>query len=381
MSKVAAVEVSNDKSLENTIDETVEFTKLIKSLKAKIIDMKNQLKPLKQKIDDNQVHTSKGVSFLEVKYQVMLQYILQLAYFVHLKISGKQLENNPVVESLVELRVILDKMKPIEAKLKYQIDKLVRAAVVENTQKNEEKKADVSTSEAVAADPLAFKPNPMNLLSKDNDDEEEDVDDDDTNAAGVYRPPKLAPVNYDENVGRKSGKKERDEARMKEKASRSRLMKDLMAEMSENPEEIGVFGGVNEGTGYGDRIDNVIAEKDRYEEDNYVRLAVTRKEKQRLNKNKKMRFESEFDNLNDFSNLAGLEDVEEQENQRYRNVLNRKKQDVDVLEAGQKRARGDDDNEDSFNGLFDGERRGKNKFSSARNKKKGGRPKAKKRRA
>lgn len=29
--------------------EVVEFTKLIKDLKAKIIDMKNQLKPLKQK--------------------------------------------------------------------------------------------------------------------------------------------------------------------------------------------------------------------------------------------------------------------------------------------------------------------------------------------
>ncbi|KAG2213796.1 hypothetical protein INT46_005251 [Mucor plumbeus] len=380
MSKVATLEMSSDKNLESTVDDTVEFTKLIKSLKAKIIDMKNQLKPLKQKIDDNQVHTSKGVSFLEVKYQVMLQYILQLAYFVHLKISGKQLENNPVVESLVELRVILDKMKPIEAKLKYQIDKLVRAAVVENTQKNDEKKAEVSTSEAVAADPLAFKPNPMNLLNKDNDDDDEDADDD-TNAAGVYRPPKLAPVNYDENAGRKSGKKERDEARMKEKASRSRLMKDLMTEMSENPEELGVFGGVNEGTGYGDRIDNVIAEKDRYEEDNYVRLAVTRKEKQRLNKNKKMRFESEFDNLNDFSNLVGLENVEEQENQRYRNVLNRKKQDVDVLEGGNKRARDDDDNDDNFSGLFDGERKGKNKFSSARSKKKGGRPKAKKRRS
>lgn len=245
------------------------------------------------RIDEEQIKTSKGVSFLEVKYQVMLQYILQLAYFVHLKISGKQVENSPVIESLVELRVILDKMKPIENKLKYQIDKLVRAAVVETTQKNEEKAA-LTTSQAVAADPLAFKPNPLNLLNKDNDDDEED-DDEDTNAAGVYRPPKLAPVNYDENAGRKSGKKERDDARMKEKASRSRLMKDLMTEMSENPEEIGVFGGVNEGTGYGDKIDGIIAEKDRYEEDNYVRLAVTRKEKQRLNSNKKMRFESEFD--------------------------------------------------------------------------------------
>ncbi|KAI7873304.1 Sas10/Utp3/C1D family-domain-containing protein [Mucor mucedo] len=293
-----AVAATMEKPVENgaeksTVDETVEFTKLIKDLKAKIIDMKNQLKPLKQKIDDKKVETSKGVSFLEVKYQVMLQYILQLAYFVHLKISGKQIENSPVIESLVELRVILDKMKPIENKLKYQIDKLVRAAVVETTQKNEEKAA-ITTSQAVAADPLAFKPNPLNLLNKDNDDEDEE-DDEDTNAAGVYRPPKLAPVNYDENAGRKSGKKERDDARMKEKASRSRLMKDLMTEMSENPEEIGVFGGVNEGTGYGDKIDGLIAEKDRYEEDNYVRLAVTRKEKQRLNSNKKMRFESEFD--------------------------------------------------------------------------------------
>lgn len=251
------------------------------------------------RINDNQVHTSKGVSFLEVKYQVMLQYILQLAYFVHLKISGKQVENNPIIESLVELRVILDKMKPIENKLKYQIDKLVRAAVVENTQKTEAAATaatgTTTTAQAVAADPLAFKPNPMNLLNKDNDDDEVDEDIDDDTTGGVYRPPKLAPVNYDENAGRKSGKKERDEARMKEKASRSRLMKDLMTEMSENPEEIGVFGGVNEGTGYGDRIDNVIAEKDRYEEDNYVRLAVTRKEKQRINANKKMRFESEFE--------------------------------------------------------------------------------------
>ncbi|KAI8647411.1 Sas10/Utp3/C1D family-domain-containing protein [Parasitella parasitica] len=381
MSKTATVEACHEEKSEIVAYEAAEFTKLIKSLKAKIIDMKNQLKPLKQKVESNQVQTSKGVSFLEVKYQIMLQYILQLAYFVHLKISGKQVENSPAVESLVELRVILDKMKPIEAKLKYQIDKLVRAAVVESTQKNEETKAnDVSTSEAVAADPLAFKPNPMNLLNKvdDDDDVDEDVDDD-TNAIGVYKPPKLAPVNYDENAGRKSGKKERNEVRMKEKASRSRLMKDLMTEMSENPEEIGVFGGVNEGTGYGDRIDNVIAEKDRYEEDNYVRLAVTRKEKQRLNKNKKMRFESEFDNLNDFSNLVGLGDVEEQENQRYRNVLERKNQNIDGFESGNKKRARDD--EDNFNGLFDGERKGKNKFSSARSKKKNGHPKPKKRRS
>ncbi|KAI7907191.1 Sas10/Utp3/C1D family-domain-containing protein [Cokeromyces recurvatus] len=297
MTEVATLEKPIDISTENTTDDSVDFTKLIKDLKKKIGDMKNQLKPLKQKVKENQIQTSKGVSFLEVKYQLMLQYVLQLAYFVQLKISGKQIENHPVIESLVELRVILDKMKPIETKLKYQIDKLVRAAMVDRTKQQQETKKEMTTEEVVAADPLAFKPNPMNLINKKDDNDDEVVIDEDTtdDMTGIYRPPKLAPVTYNEDIGKKSGKKQRDEARLKEKASRSRLMKDIMTEMSENPEELDVYGGVNEGLGYGDRIDSMIAEKESYEENNYVRLAVTRKEKQRLNKNRRMRFESEFD--------------------------------------------------------------------------------------
>lgn len=36
-------------SMLNFIIETVEFIKLVKELKAKVVDMKNQLKPLKEK--------------------------------------------------------------------------------------------------------------------------------------------------------------------------------------------------------------------------------------------------------------------------------------------------------------------------------------------
>lgn len=85
--------------------------------------------------------------------------------------------------------------------------------------------------------------------------------------------------------------------------------------------------------------------------------------------------------MNDFSNLIGLENVEEQENERYRNVLNRKKQKSEIYEGGNKRAREEDqDKDDNFNGLFDGERGGKNQFSTARSNKKKGH-KSKKRRS
>ncbi|CAO3601334.1 unnamed protein product [Absidia cylindrospora] len=247
--------------------------------------------PLMEKLKNGQLQTSKGVSFLEAKYQIMLQYILQLTFFIHAKLSGQRIKDHPVVDSLVELRVVLERMKPIETKLKYQIDKLVRTAVM-GTQANKDS----------VNDPMAFKPNPMNLMSKDDDDNDDDEsEDDDTmmmrtdDKGDVYRPPKMAPVSYDETGGSKKSKYDRDQERLHEKASRSRVIQDLMTEMNDAPEEVDALGGVNEGTGYGERMDRKIAEKNDYEENNYVRLQVTRKEKKHLLAKNKMRFESEFD--------------------------------------------------------------------------------------
>jgi hypothetical protein len=45
-----------------------------------------------------------------------------------LKSQGKSVKDHPVVDQLVRIRAIMDKMKPIEKKLSYQIDKLVRTA-------------------------------------------------------------------------------------------------------------------------------------------------------------------------------------------------------------------------------------------------------------
>ncbi|KAI9494906.1 Sas10/Utp3/C1D family-domain-containing protein [Zychaea mexicana] len=299
----------------STENKPSELSVILKDLKSKVTELKTQLKPIIQRYHDGEIKTSKGVSFLEVKYQLMVQYITELAYYVHLKLSGKSIENHPVVNSLIELRVILDKMKPIENKLKYQIDKLVRTAVM-GTQKQ---------PEVGNQDPLAFKPNPMNLLARDEEEEEEEEEGEEEGKSGVYRPPKLAPVVYDESKGRKS-KYEKDQERLRERSSRSRVIRDLMADMNDAPEEVDAMGGVNEGMGYGERFDEQLKEKDDYEENNYVRLAVTRKEKQRLKAKNRMRFETEFDNLNDFNNLVGIQDVEEEENERFKNVLNRKRQ-------------------------------------------------------
>ncbi|OZJ05422.1 hypothetical protein BZG36_01651 [Bifiguratus adelaidae] len=351
-------------------DELPDYAKVVSDLAAKVDEVHRQITSLAKRYSSvNGLPTNKGVSFLEVKYKTMLQYIHNLSYVVYLKLCGKSPENHPVVNSLIRLRLLLEKMKPVEHKLKYQIDKLVRAAVVAGTEgmedatKSKAKSNALTSAATIANDPLAFRPNPANLVSKATEDDEEDG----SVEAGdkAYRPPRLAPVSYDDDVKTKS-KKERDQIRLLQKASKSRIMRDLIAEMDDRPEEIDALGGVNEGIGFGERRDRELQERDKFEEDNFVRLMLNKKDKRRLEGNGRMRFEDEFDNLNDFSNLVGMNDVAEDAGARMRNANERRKRRHDT---------GDDlDGEEPTSGkrnritddLDEMEGKGRNKFQQAK---------------
>jgi hypothetical protein len=49
-----------------------------------------------------------------------------------LQAKGEQVKDHPVINQLVKIRVYLEKIKPIEKKLKYQIDKLLKTAAIGN---------------------------------------------------------------------------------------------------------------------------------------------------------------------------------------------------------------------------------------------------------
>ena len=58
----------------------------------------------------------------------MLNYVMNVCYYLVMKAEGKSIAQHPVVQHLVEMRVYMEKMNPLENKLKYQIDKLLRTA-------------------------------------------------------------------------------------------------------------------------------------------------------------------------------------------------------------------------------------------------------------
>jgi U3 small nucleolar ribonucleoprotein protein LCP5 len=244
-----------------------------------------------------------GISLLDVKNDLLLAYLQNLVFLILLKLrdhskSDKKDGTDPldingdVVKKLVELRVYIEKgVRPLENRLKYQIDKVVRAAedsartatqksdtkprrrASKNAQNNRDSDSDVSDSgsEGLAqsdaeADELAYGPNvsafaraKVEGVRKAKEDEPKD---------GIYRPPRIHPTSLPITQGR--------EEKGARRSGKSATLDEFIAtELSGAPvaePSIGstIVAGGRRMKSQKEREDE--AERREYEESNFVRL-------------------------------------------------------------------------------------------------------------
>ena len=252
-----------------------------------------------------------------------------LIYMMH-KLEGKSLsDHQDIIDQLIKDRVIIEKMHPIERKLRYQIDKLLKMATT-------------GTLESEAANPLRFKPNLADLDSGDDagddvsmtsvktrkkkarsfgGDVSEGDDDvvDDVSSGGVYRPPKLREVAFsEEGEGLTSAEKARERLeKSKKRAAKSSIMSYIKSQYGVAPEEERVVGTDiyeedNEDTATGEAAIAARRRRERaeYEEEMMTRLDETKEEKKRNRKAPKL--VDELANLDKFSDILALREEEEE---------------------------------------------------------------------
>ena len=83
---------------------------------------------MRVQVREGQLATAEGVSYLEVKNLLLLHYCLHLVFYLMLKAEGKPVRQHPVIARLVEIRAFLERVRPIDKKLRYQMEKLLTAA-------------------------------------------------------------------------------------------------------------------------------------------------------------------------------------------------------------------------------------------------------------
>jgi len=213
-------------------------------------------------VRSGELSTENGLSFLEVKYHSLLDYLINLTYVVLRKCSGETIEKDPSIDRLIELRTVLEKIRPIDYKLRYQIDKLVKTA---------------DTGVLDVNDPSNFKARPDLLVSQldeaSSEESEEEEKPKEKHSDKIYRPPKLTAMPYeDDDV---MDKRKRQMERARKRALGSSIIRELKEELLDTPIEI------SDGSRAQQMYNKAQKERERYEEDNFTRLPITKAEKQR----------------------------------------------------------------------------------------------------
>jgi len=221
-----------------------------------------------------------------------------------LKSKGESVKGKPVMSKLLELRLLLEKIRPLDGKLKYQIDRLIKYSTLDSANANTEN----------------LRPDPDALLddydNEDNEDNDNEGNNDDYgkkisktsyNDSDVYRAPKLVAMPYKEKESNKD-KIEKQIMKKRSKLKNSEILETLREEFGVTPESFSSSGvtGMNDSASI---LRKEAEERRRYEEDRFVRTVMSRKDKQRIRQS--MRESTRFDNFTRIGDIGDFEELAE----------------------------------------------------------------------
>ncbi len=264
--------------------DALELKALLQELRSSLSEIRGRLGPLLQEVKSGEIATAEGVSYLEAKHLLLMHYVAHLVFYLLLKAEGKSVKDHPVIARLIEIRSYLEKTRPIDKKLKYQIEKLLVAA---------DATRDVAVPAKVTNDDLAAaKPRPGALMVDDDDDVDPDLDGAALNGAnpesGTYRPPRLNPVSMeldetdDLGPGRLSGKDRRRQLNASRKASRSQYIQEFAANLAGAPEERKMGMPIGMDTADALRQRQKLEARAEVEEELMIRVPLSKDERKKL---------------------------------------------------------------------------------------------------
>lgn len=270
-----------------------ELLGIVTELKDQIADLKGRILPIKdlvRRVADTHRVQDDVVDYLEVKAQLLLSYCTNVVFYLYMKAQGRSVATHPVMKQLLKLRYVMEKMRPLDGKLKHQIDRLVQLSAMSAQDLSQHQSTDL------------LRPNPSAFLAEGNkkgkssskakkaskhhssDEEEEDEEGgdsmdedsdsgyakDNADAGGVYKVPKRTAVPYKESetaLDRRDQKIEKQRAKIK----RSELMDALREEFGSAP-EAAASSGLGMKSGDLKKLQEEADERREFEEDRFVRL-------------------------------------------------------------------------------------------------------------
>lgn len=117
--------VSVKEKLKMLRKESPELLELIDDLKVKLTEMKDELEPLLQLVEQKIIPPGKGSQYLKTKYNLYLNYCSNISFYLILKARRVPVHGHPVIERLVTYRNLINKLSVVDQKLSSEIRHLL----------------------------------------------------------------------------------------------------------------------------------------------------------------------------------------------------------------------------------------------------------------
>merc|ERR1712226_1163404 len=116
--------------------------------------IKHQLPHVEEKSFDPEL--KHGISLMQLKNVALMAHNANLLQIVDLKLRGESIKESSTVDRLLETRVLMERVKPLEVKLKYQIERLLKLTASSAFDVDNDKRSEKA---------LSYKPNLSKLMA------------------------------------------------------------------------------------------------------------------------------------------------------------------------------------------------------------------------
>ncbi|CDW91128.1 UNKNOWN [Stylonychia lemnae] len=301
-----------------------ELNKILEEYIQNVDNLNNKLKPMMQRVFDKNsgIETKHGMTYLEMKYNLLSSYCQFLQFYMLLKLEGHpNINKHPVIKRLLHIKTLLEKLRPLDQKLQYQIDKSLRTAAISEVQQDIE----IDPSQLLE-NPLNYKPNmdnlrdPVNIneefedddesaLGKENDEDSDEDEEEDEGKRQIYKASKLNPVYYED---KNTKKQRRDDMLSKKKMGKSEYIEQLRKEMYDEPEEVHLGGMLNKKTAFAKQMQLM----EDMEQEHFKRMSFSKKELKNIRNQEKQHLQErldQFDDLGDIDKIIGSKNRRDRE--------------------------------------------------------------------
>ncbi|KAM0038382.1 putative sas10 domain-containing protein [Helianthus debilis subsp. tardiflorus] len=139
--------LSKEEQMDVVYNSAPELVGLLSELNEAVDQLETKIDPILSKLKEVKKINKNGVQYMEVKKQLLLSYCQAISFYLLLKSEGHPVRDHPVLARIVEIKNLLDKMKPLDENLSSDIEDFLKN---DATAKTEDSPMEIEAVESIS---------------------------------------------------------------------------------------------------------------------------------------------------------------------------------------------------------------------------------------